>query len=114
VTWLFWIATLAAVPSAFIVSFGPARWIAIGWLGLLGAAVTISHLAMAGRLVRGGRAPSMVPLLGGPLLGTALGGISVGTGKHWLVLVALLDPWLILMIAWPLIFLRRRLTGRCS
>jgi len=56
------------------------------------------------------RRRSMIPLLGGPLLGAGLAGMSVTLMGRWIVWGALLDPWLLALALWPFarLFTRRR------
>jgi hypothetical protein len=108
----FWMTTLLSIPAAYLLEAGIARWLALGWLGVIGALVSLSNWAVLVRNARNGRSSSFVPILGGPLLALALAAFSVGRTTRLVTLGALLDPWLALMILWPMVAAGRRLTRR--
>ena len=111
-TLAFWIITAVSVPAAFLLEPGIARWLAIGWLGAIGVLVSLSNWAILVRNVRKSELSSLIPIVGGPLLALALSAFSAGRASRLVTLGGLLDPWLLLMVLWPLVAGMRRLAGR--
>jgi hypothetical protein len=111
-TRVFWVITVGSIPAAFLLGLGFARWLAIGWLGLIGAWVSFGNWAIVVSNFRKNGASSLIPFLGGPLLALALAAFSLGRTSRLVTLGGLLDPWVFLMALWPLVAAARRLTGR--
>jgi hypothetical protein len=109
---VFWIITAVSIPAAFLLEPGIAKWLAIGWLGVIGALVSFSNWAILVWNARKRRSSSLIPILGGPLLAVALAAFSAGRTSRLVILGCLLDPWLLLMLLWPVVAAVRRLTGR--
>jgi len=103
VTKVFWATTVLAVPLALLVEPGPLRWVAIGWLALLGIICALANWAtIAGYIVRR-RSGSMIPLLGVASLGIAVGAMPPTLFGGWRLIGLFLDPWLLVVAVGALV-----------
>jgi hypothetical protein len=110
----FWILTALSIPAAFLVDAGIARWLAIGWLGLVGAGVSLGNWATLVSNAWRDRHGSMVPIFGGALLAAALFAASTARTGRLMILWCFVDPWLGLIVLAPVVAAARWVTRRRS
>jgi hypothetical protein len=98
---LFWLSLIAAVPIAFLAPPGTLRWIAIGWLGAIGLLASLANwFILAAVVLRKRNGASMVPLIGGLLLGLAIAAIPLKGIRIFAALGLLFDPFVVASV-WP-------------
>lgn len=99
---VFWLSLLGAVVAGFVAPPGTSRWIAIGYVGLVGLFVSLANWAIIIAVAFRKRSSSMAPLLGGLLLSLAIGAIPVTSVRVYALLGFVIDPWMPAM-AWSLL-----------
>src|SRR5690242_10412294 len=93
-TLFLWLGLTLLAIAAFVEALGPLRWVPIGALALMGGFIAFANWTVVWATVRHGRSPSMVPLIGGPLLLLATLATPSASIHKWAPLALFVDPFL--------------------
>jgi hypothetical protein len=102
-SFLIWFGLITLAIAGFVDALGPLRWVPIGALALMGGFIAFVNWTIVLAEIRGRRAPSMVPLLGGLLLLLAMLAAPIGWIHRWAPVALLVDPFLaaqLLQLGW--------------